>query len=50
MAPWSRQMDKEAEEQAKVIAADAKIVKMNQVKSKMSSLQKKLEETKFKKL
>ena len=35
--------DKEAEEQAKVNAANAKIVKMNQVKTKMSNLQTKLE-------
>ena len=43
MAPSTRQMDKEAEEQAKVNAANAKIVKMNQVKTKMSNLQTKLE-------
>ena len=35
--------DKEAEEQAKVNAANAKIVKMNQVKTKMSNLQTKPE-------
>ena len=38
MAPSTRNM----EEQAKVNAANAKIVKMNQVKSKMSNLQTKL--------
>ena len=35
MAPSTRQMDKIAEEQAEVNAANAKIVKMNQVKTKM---------------
>ena len=35
MAPSTGQMEKEAEEQTKVNAANAKIVKMNQVKTKM---------------
>ena len=35
--------DKDTEEQAKVNAANAKIVKMNQVKTRMSILQTKLE-------
>ena len=43
MTPSTRQMDKEAEEQAKVNTANAKFVKMNQVKTKMSNLQTKLE-------
>ena len=36
-------MEKDTEEQAKVNAINAKIVRMNQVKSKMSNLQTKLE-------
>ena len=36
-------MKKDTEEQAKINATNAKIVRMNQVKSKMSNLQTKLE-------
>ena len=43
MAPSTRNMEKEAEDQAKVTSNNARIVKMNQAKKKMSRLQTKLE-------